>query len=72
MANKIVTWSGSTTCDFCHKEIPHTLIDGKTMMGSWATMCPQCHAFYGYRKFGTGIGQKYQKDSNGKFVKVEG
>lgn len=72
MTNKIVKWSGSTKCDFCHKEISHVLIDGKTIMGSWAIMCPHCHSFYGYKKFRTGIGQKYQINSKGEFIKVEG
>ena len=71
-SEKEVVWTGSKTCDFCHKEISDILIDGKTMMGPWATMCPSCHRFYGYKRFGTGIGQKYKKNSDGKFIKIEG
>lgn len=69
---KNVIWSSSRTCDFCHREINDILIDGKTKEGPWATMCTECHSLYGYNKFGTGIGQKYKKNSENQFVKIEG
>lgn len=72
MNNKEVKWMGSKVCDFCHKDIDDILIDGKTMMGPWAVMCEECHSIHGYPTFATGIGQKYKKNSEGDFVKIEG
>ena len=63
-------WIGSTKCDFCGCEISNTLIDGMTHIGSWAVMCPKCHKIHGVG-LGVGKGQKYTKDSEGDFVKVE-
>ena len=64
------TWMGSTTCDFCGKTCEKELVDGLTQIGGWAVMCPKCHKIHGCG-LGTGLGQKYVKDTNGDFVKVE-
>lgn len=68
MSKKI--WMGSTKCDICGEEISKTLIDGNTIHGSWAVMCPKCHKIHGVG-LGTGKGQKYVRDGEGNFVKVE-
>lgn len=48
-----------------------TIIDGATVHGPWALMTPESHARYG-RGLGTGLGQKYVKQDDGKWLKVEG
>lgn len=63
-------WMGSTKCDICGEELTKTLIDGRTSNGSWAVMCPKCHKIHGVG-LGTGKGQKYVRDTEGDFVKVE-
>ena len=63
-------WLGSTKCDFCGCEITTSLVDGMTNNGQWAVMCPKCHKIHGVG-LGVGKGQKYVKDSDGDFVKVE-
>ena len=49
------------TCDMCKKDHLDTYIDGYTIFGSWANMCPKCHELYGCG-LGSSVGQKYQTD----------
>jgi len=63
-------WIGDRTCNFCHQEIKDCLIDGKTIEGPWAVMCPICFVMQGVG-VGQGQGQMYVKIAN-KFVKVAG
>lgn len=65
-------WLGSKKCDFCNTIINDILIDGKTTDGYWATMCKKCHKIHGIGKFGIGCGQKYEKNSENRFIKIEG
>lgn len=56
-------WSGSTICDFCKSDldVPYHkpwFVDGRTIYGSWAVMCPDCWHELGLG-LGTGAGQKY-------------
>lgn len=67
-----VEWTSSKKCDFCGTEIDDILIDGRTKTGPWATMCSKCFKHYGTGIFGTGFGQKYKKNSEGRFLKIEG
>ena len=46
-------------------------IDGKTIMGPWAIMCPHSHAMNGVGLC-TGLGQRYEKQDDGRWLKVEG
>jgi hypothetical protein len=48
------------------------MIDGMTRMGPWANMSEQSFRRYGTGKLGPGFGQKYAKQENGKWLKVEG
>ena len=66
-------WMGTPPekCDFCHREIHNVFIDGKTIHGPWANMCLMCHMVNG-TGIGTGCGQKYMKQDNGDWLKVEG
>ena len=49
-------------------------IDGKSNIGPWGFFTPESYKIYGMwpDKFGTGIAQKYQKQSDGKWLKVAG
>lgn len=53
------------------REIDDTIIDGRTVMGPWALMTPSSHRHYGCG-LGLGKGQKYEKQDDGKWLKVEG
>lgn len=50
------------------------MIDGKTRMGPWANMTPESWFKYGGTngKLGLGLGQRYKKQADGKWLKVEG
>ena len=61
------------TCDTCDTDITNTFIDGKTAMGPWAFLCPSCFHFGpGTGRLGTGWGQKYEKQPDGKWLKTAG
>ena len=73
-------WYGSkpTECEVCKHAIKDTFLDARLrieMAGSvwhgWGKVCEACHAAYGC---GTGIGkgQKYQKQKDGTWLKIEG
>lgn len=52
--------------------ISDVFIDGAVKgMGSWAIMNLANHAKFG-RGLGTGMGQKYEKQPDGKWLKIEG
>jgi hypothetical protein len=54
-------WMGAKpdSCDLCgHVLKSGQFIDGKTVHGPWAIMCPTCHLMYGVG-LGTGLGQRY-------------
>ncbi len=73
MTQRRVVWMGSppTNCDLCEAPIFAIFVDGKTNQGPWANMCLECHPVYGCG-LGTGKGQKYQKQPNGEWLKIEG
>lgn len=50
------------------------MIDGKTMsrFGQWANMTPHSWEVYGCGWLGTGFGQKYELQADGRWLKVEG
>lgn len=51
--------------------ITDEIIDGVTNLGPWALMTPKSFERYG-RGLGTGRGQRYRRQSDGKWLKVEG
>ena len=59
------------TCDLCGVELKKSRIDGKTIHGPWANMCPMCHLQFGVG-FGTGKGQKFDLQKDGTWKKVQG
>jgi hypothetical protein len=48
------------------------IIDGKTKYGPWALMTPKSFKEHGTEILGTGYGQKYKKQFDGKWLKIEG
>lgn len=66
-------WTGDVPerCDCCGKKITRSFVDGMVKMGPWAIMCLPCHETEGVG-IGPGMGQMYQGDPDGKFVKVRG
>lgn len=60
-------------CDVCQRlsnELK-VMIDGKTQMGQWGYLCENCHKEVGCG-LGTGKGQKYAKQPDGTWKKIEG
>lgn len=61
----IGTWPAE--CDICRFPLNKGsyFVDGKTVSGPWALMCPKCFKFYGIG-LGTGKGQKYNSKTREK------
>jgi hypothetical protein len=71
MKNKY--WQGHVpTLDDFGDPIKGVFVDGKTKFGPWAFMTPASWRINGVGSYGTGLGQRYVKASNGKWLKVEG
>ena len=71
-------WRGSppVQCDFAQRtsgkhDIRTNFVDGRTLAGPWAIMCLACLKRYGVG-VGSSIGQHYQQQEDGKWLKVEG
>jgi hypothetical protein len=63
-----------TNCDLCGQPISSGFSDARITIGprtAWANLCPLCALQTGTR-YGTGRGQRYEKDQTGQFRKVEG
>ncbi|MAH49539.1 hypothetical protein CMI37_27200 [Candidatus Pacearchaeota archaeon] len=58
-------------CDLCRRPIRMIFIDGKTSSGPWGNMCPECHKSEG-GGLGTGLGQRYEKQDDGRWEKTAG
>jgi hypothetical protein len=73
MNAKAKYWLGTppAKCDITNLPISDCFIDGQVLGGRWAIMTPRTHAIYGLG-LGTGRGQKYQRQADGRFLKVEG
>lgn len=54
------------------KKIATVFYDGKTRMGPWAIMSPASWLIHGVGQTGTGFAQKYSKQADGRWLKVEG
>lgn len=70
MADKHWVGEPPAVCDICLHHIRDTFIDGATLKGPWASMCPPCHTRYGVG-LGLGKGQQYYH-TEGKWKKVAG
>ena len=56
-------------CDLCEKPITNVFIDGLTVHGPWAIMCPRCHIIHG-KGLGLNKGQQYQLQADGQWLKL--
>lgn len=66
-------WSGDVNCDFNKSHDTHLVfIDGKTKMGPWAGMCESCFRRYGFGRYGTGFAQRYERQADDRYLKVDG
>lgn len=72
--SKPVYWCGEVTnCDTCSSRLLTIMFDGKTTHGPWANMCPSCFRLGpGVGRTGQGLGQKYEKQADGRWLKTEG
>lgn len=53
--------------------ITNSFVDGKTIHGPWGIMASgQSFAINGCGRLGTGYGQRYEKQKDGRWMKVEG
>lgn len=70
---KAVTYiNPPSCCDVCKQSIDSMLFDSYLPeIGTWANVCPECFEEYGGR-LGTGMGQKYVRLDDGKFIKTAG
>jgi len=48
------------------------MIDGRTKMGPWANMTPESWKTHGIGLLGTGYGQMYKKQDDGRWLKIQG
>jgi hypothetical protein len=69
----ITYWTGTVPSkDDFGKPMEDEFIDGKTKMGPWAFMTPSSWRRYGIVGLGIGRGQRYKKQPDGQWLKVEG
>ena len=48
------------------------MIEGKTIHGTWAIMTDCSWRVMGCGRFGIGLGQKYQKQTDGRWLRIGG
>jgi hypothetical protein len=73
MTDKFWMGGNPTNCDTCDTPITKKFYDAKTSGGPWGNMCPSCFNFGpGIGKLGTGLGQEYTKQADGRFKKTGG
>lgn len=71
---KKIYWEGSAPvcCEWCKGSLDGVFIDGKVRFRAcWGKLCAECHEAHGIG-LGLGKGQKYVKQPDGKWLKVEG
>jgi hypothetical protein len=71
--DKPVYWQGSlNSVDDFGVRYDGTMIDGRTKHGPWANMTEKSWLLQGCGRLGTGHGQKYKQQPDGRWLKVEG
>lgn len=74
MTIKLVVYANPPeSCDICDRAFSSLklMFDCKTRGGPWATLCKTCFNLYGIG-LGTGLGQEYTRQSDGKWIKTNG
>jgi hypothetical protein len=73
MEAKKVYWAGKIgeTDDFGNP-YGNVMYDAKTFRGRWANMSEHSFNVFGVPGLGIGNGQKYEKQADGRWLKVEG
>lgn len=70
-----VYWRGSTPvkCDLCDQPLDgKKFVDGSTKpQGTWGILDLRCHRIHG-NGLGTGRGQLYERQDDGRYLKIEG
>jgi len=66
-------WLGTppTRCDACGFTLARVFLDAATRRGRWGILCPGCHAEIGLG-VGTGRGQRYERQPDGRWLKTAG
>jgi len=66
-------WAGSgpTNCDVCKRALRTVFTDGRIYSGHWAFTCDPCASTHGVT-LGLGRGQRYEKQEDGRWMKVGG
>lgn len=72
MTRQVYWQSPVGSCDDFEDVIVDEIIDGKTRFGPWALMTPRSFAIYGLGRYGLGVAQRYRKQDDGRWLKVEG
>lgn len=69
----LVYWAGTppVRCDICHKALGATFFDARAQTGHWGCLCQTCYTVHGVG-LGTGLGQKYEVQDDGRYLKVAG
>ena len=66
-------WEGTEPVkDSFGNAITDTFIDGRTPGGTWGMFNPTSWQVAGCGQLGTGFGQRYEKQADGRWLKVEG
>ena len=72
-SDKKVYWAGDIgPADDFGKPYDKLMIDGRTKQGPWANMNEHSWRVHGVGKFGTGYGQLYEKQPDGRWLKIKG
>lgn len=58
-------------CDICKGPFESVMYDAKTIPGPWGNLCQGCFITHGLG-LGTGLGQRYELQTDGSFIKTEG
>lgn len=68
---KPVYWMGNVEkCQICQANFKDVMYDSNTRLG-WGNICQECFEDYG-TGLGTGRGQKYERQADGRWLKMEG
>lgn len=69
---KAVYYTGAPDkCDTCDKPFGNIMYDAAIPGSSWGNMCKSCFKMYGCST-GTGLGQEYTKQADGRWLKTAG